>query len=180
VLPPVTALADVDSPLLGPRGAARVFAPQKGADAAGVARLETGLSRLAEVVRAELGVDAADVPGAGAAGGLGFGILAFLGGTLVSGSQWTLEAVGFDALLGRARLVVTGEGAYDEQTGMGKVVGEVVRRARAVGVPVVLVCGAVSGEPPAGVLALEGGGRILDAEALASLAESGCARLLAA
>lgn len=179
-LPPVTALADVDGPLLGARGAARVFGPQKGADAAGVDRLEAGLARLADVVRAELGVDVADVPGAGAAGGLGAGVMAFLGGRLVSGSRWTLDAVGFDALLRRARLVVTGEGAYDEQTEMGKVVGEVVRRARAVGVPVVLVCGAISGEPPAGVLALDGGGRILDAEALASLAESGCARLLAA
>ncbi|HET9984169.1 MAG TPA: glycerate kinase [Longimicrobiales bacterium] len=177
-LPPVTALADVDAPLLGARGAARVFGPQKGADAAAVERLEAGLARLADVLRAALGVDVANVPGAGAAGGLGAGVIAFLGGRLVPGSRWTLDAVGFDALLRRARLVVTGEGAYDDQTGMGKVVGEVVRRARALGVPVVLVCGVVSGEPPAGVLALDGGGRILDAEALAALAESGCARLL--
>ncbi|MBX6364411.1 MAG: glycerate kinase [Gemmatimonadetes bacterium] len=178
-LPPVTALADVGAPLLGARGAARVFAPQKGASPAAVERLEAGLHRLAEVVRAELGLDVADVPGAGAAGGLGAGVLAFLGGALTPGSRWTLEAVGFDALLCRARLVVTGEGAYDRQTAMGKVVGEVVRRARGAGVAVVMVCGVVASEPPAGVLALDGGGRILDAAALAALTETGCRRLLA-
>lgn len=178
-LPAVTALCDVASPLLGPQGAAPVFGPQKGADALGVARLEAGLQRLAERIRLDLGGDVTALAGGGAAGGLGAGLVAFAGARLLPGSEWVLDAVGFDAALARARLVLTGEGAYDEQSALGKVAGEVIRRARARGVPVLLVCGSIRGALPEGVTGLSGGGRPLAPGDLAALAADGCARLLA-
>ncbi len=177
-LPPIVGLCDVTSPLLGPHGAAPVFAPQKGADALGIARLEAGLQRLAERIRLDLGLDVAALPGGGAAGGLGAGLVAFAGATLRSGSDWVLAAVDFDAALARARLVVTGEGAYDEQSALGKLTGEVIRRARARGLPVLLLCGTIRVPLPEGVTGLTGGGRLLTPAALAELAAEGCARLL--
>ncbi|HEX9107168.1 MAG TPA: glycerate kinase, partial [Longimicrobiales bacterium] len=98
-LPPVLALCDVESPLLGPDGAAAVFGPQKGATSDGVARLEAGLERLAERIRLDLGLDVAALPGAGAAGGLGAGLVAFAGARLTGGSAWVLDAVGFESAL---------------------------------------------------------------------------------
>ncbi|HEX9107116.1 MAG TPA: glycerate kinase [Longimicrobiales bacterium] len=178
-LPRVTGLVDVRSPLLGPEGAAAVFGPQKGADAAGVAALEAGLTRLADCLRRDLGQDVAGLPGAGAAGGLGAGLVAFAGARLLPGSAWVLEAVEFERALERARLVVTGEGSYDEQSALGKLTGEVVRRARAVGVPVLLLCGAIQVPLPEGVLGLDGAGRLLTTDDLAALTAAGCTRLLA-
>ena len=174
-IPRVTALADVRNPLLGEHGAARVFGPQKGADADDVGRLEEGLERLAERVRSDLGVDVARIEGGGAAGGLGAGAVAFLGARLVGGSAWMLEATGFDARLARARLVVTGEGAYDGQSGMGKIVGAVVDRAGAAGVPVVVIAGRTSAPARQGVRVLTSGGSPLDATGLARLAVAGAA-----
>lgn len=174
----LVALADVSNPLLGPDGAARTFAPQKGASPEAVERLETGLARLAEVAGRDL-PDAAgrsSDPGTGAAGGLGYGLAAFLGARLEMGSEWVLERTGFDGALEGADLVVTGEGAFDRTTGMGKVVGEVIRRARARSVPVALVCGRVGGEVPDGVVAADGEGEWVDADALAELAEGATAR----
>ncbi len=177
-LPPVTGLCDVSSPLLGPEGAAPVFGPQKGADALGVARLEAGLQRLAERIRLDLGIDVTTLPGGGAAGGLGAGLAAFAGATLLPGSEWVLRAVQFDAALARARLVLTGEGAYDEQSALGKLTGEVIRRARARAVPVLLLCGAIRVPLPEGVTGVTGGGAELTPAALTELAADACARLL--
>ena len=171
-------LCDVVSPLLGPRGAAPVFGPQKGADALGVARLEAGLQRLAERIRLDLGTDVVPLAGGGAAGGLGAGLVAFAGAHLLPGSEWVLRAVDFDAALARARLVLTGEGAYDQQSALGKLAGEVIRRARARGVPVLLLCGSISAPLPDGVTGLTGGGGHLTPTTLAALAAAGCARLL--
>lgn len=172
--PALVALADVRNPLLGPQGAAAVFGPQKGASREGVLRLEAGLERLARVVRRDAGVDVRGLEGAGAAGGLGAGLVAFAGARLVRGSDWVIEALGMDALLTRATLLVTGEGAWDAQSGMGKVTGALVTRARERGVPVLLVCGAIQGTPPAGAVALDGAGRVLDADALETLVAEGC------
>jgi glycerate 2-kinase len=177
-LPPVRALADVRAPLTGPGGAAAVFGPQKGAAPAAVARLAAGLERLAARLEADVGRAVAELPGGGAAGGLGAGAVAFLGAELIAGSPWVLETVSFDAALAAARAVVTGEGSYDAQTPLGKVPGEVVRRALAAGVPVVVVAGRIDGALPPGVHGLDGGGRRLDAQALESLAETRIPRLL--
>jgi glycerate kinase len=129
--------ADVDSPLTGPAGAARVFGPQKGASAADVEILDAALCRWAGV----LAPGSAGLPGAGAAGGVGFALLAALGATRRSGVDVVLDLVGLDGALVGADLVVTGEGSLDEQTLAGKAVSGVARRALAHGVPVVAVCG---------------------------------------
>jgi glycerate kinase len=181
VLPPVErprprealALADVRNPLLGAEGAARVFGPQKGAGAAAVETLEEGLGRLAERIRADLGIDVRGLPRGGAAGGLGAGAVAFLGARLVEGSAWMLERARFDERLARARLVVTGEGAYDGQSGLGKIVGAVVARASEAGVPVVVVAGRTDAPARRGVHVLTGGGAVLDEAAIARLAARG-------
>lgn len=151
LLPEVIALSDVRNPLYGPDGAARTFGAQKGATAQQVAMLDAGLERLAEIIRRDLGVDVGAMEGAGAAGGLGAGLHAFAGARLVSGSEWVLERLGFDALLARARAVITGEGSFDAQSGMGKITGEIIERARVVGVPVLLIAGRIDGETPAHV-----------------------------
>jgi glycerate 2-kinase len=129
--------ADVDSPLTGPRGAARVFGPQKGATAEDVEVLDAALARWAEVVAPA----AAAVPGAGAAGGVGFALMGVLGATRRPGVDVVLDLVGLDASLAGADLVVTGEGALDDQTLAGKAVTGVTRLARGRRVPVVAVCG---------------------------------------
>lgn len=138
---------DVDNPLCGPRGASAVYGPQKGADPAAVAELDAALAHWAEVVRRDLGLDVAQVPGAGAAGGLGAGLLAFCGARLVSGIDLVLDAVGFEERAEAADLVITGEGRLDGQTLNGKTVAGVAERARRIGVPVVAVGGAVALTP---------------------------------
>ena len=136
-------LCDVRNPLCGRNGAAAVFAPQKGADAAEVARLDAGLAHLAAVTEAELGVRVSTLPGAGAAGGMGAGAVAFLGGQLCSGIQVLLDLVGFDRMLAGADLVITGEGCIDGQSAQGKVISGVARRAQAAGVPVLAFGGQI-------------------------------------
>lgn len=136
-------LCDVRNPLCGRNGAAAVFAPQKGADAAEVARLDAGLAHLAAVTEAELGVRVSTLPGAGAAGGMGAGAVAFLGGQLCSGIQVLLDLVGFDKMLAGADLVITGEGCIDGQSAQGKVISGVARRAQAAGVPVLAFGGRI-------------------------------------
>lgn len=172
--PRVVALCDVGNPLLGPHGAARVYGPQKGASPAEVAQLDAVLARLAELLKVQLGLSVAELPGAGAAGGLGAGARAFLSADLVSGAGWMIERAGLPELLKRADLVLTGEGRFDVQSGMGKVTGRVVEAARSAGVPVLLVCGRVEGALPDGVQAVEGGGRILGADDVTRLAEAAC------
>lgn len=178
-LPPLTVLADVTNPLLGPEGAAAVYGPQKGASPADVERLEEGLARWADVVVRDLGRRVAELPGAGAAGGLGAAFAAYLDAPPRPGAAWLLDAAGFDALLSAASVVVTGEGAWDRQSSMGKVTGEVVTRATAAGVPVLLVAGTVAGEPPRGVGVATGGGRLLSADDLARLVGDALPALLA-
>lgn len=163
----VVALADVRNPLLGPRGAARTFGPQKGAGPEEVRRLELGLRRLSSL-SPHPGLR--DQPGTGAAGGLAFGCGAFLGASIVQGAPWVLRMVDFPRRLARADRLVTGEGAYDQTTGMGKIVDEVLSRARRAEVPAALLCGRLDDDPPAPVEARDAGGVELDADGLADLA----------
>lgn len=155
---PITALADVRNPLLGPNGAARVFGPQKGATPEQIEILE---ARLAESVDAKY----ASAEGAGAAGGLGAGLL-MMGARLVRGSEWVLRELDIDAMLAQATVLITGEGRYDAQSSMGKITGELIARAESAGVPVVLIAGA-DGEPT------------LSLDDVARLARAGVAGLLA-
>lgn len=170
-------LADVRSPLLGRNGAARVFGPQKGASREDVEILEAGLARLAEVVRRDVGIGVATMPGAGAAGGLGAAVVAFLGGTLEPGGPRVLDLVGFDERLRRARLVVTGEGSWDAQSTLGKVTGEIVERCGRASVPVLLVAGRMRGDTPAHVTRASGDGAALDAAALRRIVAREVARM---
>lgn len=137
----ITVACDVDNPLLGARGAAAIFAPQKGADAAQVAELDANLARLADVVGEQCGREHAERPGAGAAGGVGWAALAVLGARMRAGIDLVLDLAHFDEVLDGARLVITGEGSLDEQTLLGKAPAGVSRAARRAGVPVVAVCG---------------------------------------
>lgn len=142
-LPPVTALCDVRNPLCGPAGAARVFGPQKGATAATLPLLEEGLENLARLVQRDLGLDVTALPGGGAAGGMGAGVVAFLGAALVPGFPAIAEACGLRAALQDADWVVTGEGSFDRQSLDGKVVSGVLDLARDAGVPVAVLAGRV-------------------------------------
>lgn len=139
----LTAMCDIDNPLYGDAGAAAVFAPQKGADAAMVVRLDAGLRHLGQVAARCLGRDFSHLPGAGAAGGLGFGMAAFCGAQLRMGIDAVLDAVGFDSLLPGTDMVFTGEGKIDSQSARGKVVSGVAARCRKAGVPVVAVVGQI-------------------------------------
>ncbi|HEX3361213.1 MAG TPA: glycerate kinase [Solirubrobacterales bacterium] len=139
----VLAATDVDNPLLGPTGAAAVYGPQKGAWPGDVGPVDAALANFADHVEAALGRELRSVPGAGAAGGLGFGLLAFCGASIVRGIELALDLVGFDAALATADLVITGEGRIDPQTLHGKVVAGVAGRARAAGVPAYAIGGAV-------------------------------------
>lgn len=137
----ITALCDIDNPMHGPEGAAFVFAPQKGADEEMVRRLDRNLKALDRSIRTELGAEVSAVPGSGAAGAMGAGILAFLGGRLVPGIGKILELVGFDRALEDADLVITGEGRLDSQSVRGKLIAGVAEQASARGVPVAAVVG---------------------------------------
>jgi len=139
----VTCLTDVTAPLLGPRGAAAVFGPQKGADRAQTARLEAGLARLAGL----LGGDSA-APGAGAAGGTGYGLATAWGAVLVPGAAELSRLAGLDRALASADLVITGEGRFDATSLTGKTCGTVIAAAAAAGVPVALVAGQITGAAP--------------------------------
>ena len=132
---------DVDSPLYGPNGAAYVFAPQKGADAAMVEELDRGLRHFADIMQKCAGLDVADMSGAGAAGGLGAAFIAFLNAKLKRGADMVLDAVSLDEHIRNADLVITGEGKIDSQTMSGKLPAAVAERAAAQNVPVVAICG---------------------------------------
>jgi glycerate kinase len=139
----VTVASDVDNPLVGPEGASHVFGPQKGAGPDEVLLLDSALRRYARVLADDLGVEVADTPGAGAAGGLGAGAIAFLGAELRTGIDLVLQLVGFERALDGADLVITGEGKLDAQSLRGKAPVGVARAAAAHGVPVVVMAGAV-------------------------------------
>ncbi len=137
----VTAMCDVNNPLCGENGAAKVFGPQKGADEETAELLDRNLRHFADVIRSQFGKDIADIPGAGAAGGMGAGVAVFLNAGLKQGIDVVLDTVEFDRLLDRADLVFTGEGKIDGQSLRGKVVYGVAARAKKHGVPVVAVAG---------------------------------------
>jgi glycerate kinase len=138
----VKVASDVTNPLTGPLGASAVYGPQKGADPEAVGELDAALARLAAVIDRDLGKRVADVPGAGAAGGAGAGLIAFLDAVLVPGAPLVVDASGFDARLNGADLVITGEGRADAQTAYGKAPGEVAKRAQEARIPVLLIAGA--------------------------------------
>ena len=146
---------DVSNPLLGPAGAAATYGPQKGATAAQVKDLDDRLGRWADRLEGATGRRERDTPGAGAAGGTGFGLLAiadrFRSLVLRPGVDLVMEAAGFDEKLAQANLVITGEGRIDEQTAFGKTALGVARRAAGVGVPCIAVGGGVT---PEGIAAL--------------------------
>lgn len=138
-----TAAVDVDNPLLGPRGAAAVYGPQKGATHQEVDALDAALAHWADIVAVTTGTDLRDAPGAGAAGGLGFGVLSLLGACVRPGIALLLELLGFAAALRQATLVVTGEGCLDGQTLHGKAPAGVLAAAAAADVPVAVIAGRV-------------------------------------
>ena len=132
---------DVDSPLHGPQGAAYVYGPQKGATSEMLIRLDDGLRNMSDLIVREMGIQVADMPGAGAAGGLGGAFKAFLNAELRKGAEMVLDAIGFDEIIKDADLVITGEGRIDAQTMTGKLPYAVARRAGAQGIPVLAICG---------------------------------------
>jgi len=134
---------DVTNPLCGEKGASAIFGPQKGADEAMVERLDAGLRSLAAVMLRQSGREIAAIPGAGAAGAFGAGIVAFTGGHLKSGIETVLDCVQFDELLRDTDMVFTGEGKLDSQSLRGKVVIGIARRAAAQHVPVTAIVGSV-------------------------------------
>ena len=140
----ITVMCDVTNPLYGPTGAAYVFAPQKGADAEKVKSLDAGLRHFGDVIRSQLGIDVSRMPGAGAAGGMGAGCVALLGGMIQSGIDAVLDVTGFDRQLEGADLVITGEGRIDSQSADGKVVSGVARRTKAKGVPLIAIAGGIA------------------------------------
>ena len=148
-LPPqlkIIAAVDVRNPLLGENGATRVFGPQKGASESELSFLEQGLSRLADVVAEEFGFDFRDKPGAGAAGGLGFGLMSFCDATIQPGFDVVAEAVGLEKKMKEIDVVITGEGSLDRQTLEGKTPAGVARLARKLGKKVFAIVGRDNGD----------------------------------
>ena len=141
VRPSIDVACDVRNPLLGPEGASAIYGPQKGATPEIVRELDDALARYADVVEEFVGRPIRDVPGAGAAGGLGAGLVAFLDARLLSGAELVLRAVRFAERIVGADLVVTGEGRIDRQSAYGKLTGAVTAAARRAGVPVLAVAG---------------------------------------
>jgi len=142
----VTVASDVTNPLVGPEGASRVYGPQKGATGEMCQQLDEALANYARVIKNDLGIDVIDMPGAGAAGGLGAGLVAFLGARLMSGIDIVSQAVGLIDHLKGASLVFTGEGRMDAQTLFGKTTAGVAARAMDLKVPVVAIVGELAGD----------------------------------
>jgi glycerate kinase len=137
----------VTNPLIGPDGASAVYGPQKGAAPADVAHLDAALAHFADLVARHTGEDRRAEPGAGAAGGLGFALLAFLGARLERGVRLVLDAVDFDRHLQHATVVLTGEGRIDRQTvAFGKTLAGIGERARHAGVPVLALAGSLGSD----------------------------------
>lgn len=138
---PITVLSDVQSPLYGSEGAAFKFAPQKGASKEEVILLDEGLRHLSEIINRDLGVDISNIPGAGAAGGLGGGLIAFTGASISSGIDTILDLINFDNILIESDLVISGEGKLDKQTFDGKVIDGVAKRCLKANKPLDLIVG---------------------------------------
>ena len=141
----ITVACDVTNPLTGPEGAAAVFGPQKGASKEDVQLLDRGLERLATVLKSASGIDIRRTPGSGAAGGLGGGLVGFLGGLLRPGIEIVLDLTAFNDHLQGTDLVLTGEGKLDSQTRFGKALSGVLKRAGYSGIPVIAVVGSIEG-----------------------------------
>lgn len=139
----LTLLSDVEAPFTGTNGAARVFGPQKGADAPTVELLENGLENMRILIHRKMNIDLNSCPGAGAAGGAGGGLMALAGGKIEKGASTLLDIVGFDSDIEGADLIITGEGQSDRQTLMGKIPFEIMQRGRKQNIPVWLVAGRV-------------------------------------
>ena len=139
----ITVMCDVENPLYGPDGAAYVYGPQKGADPQMVQLLDRNLRHLADILKEDMDVDIGDVPGSGAAGGLGGGLMAFCGADLRPGIEMVLDILEFDGLLKDVDLVITGEGRIDGQSSKGKVPAGVAKRARKLNKPLVAMAGGV-------------------------------------
>lgn len=139
----VKVLSDVDNPLCGPRGAAEVFGPQKGADPEMVKRLDSAILRISGRIQAELGVDISDIPGAGAAGGLGGGAVAFMNAEIVSGIDTMIKESGLKSKMHDADWIITGEGKFDSQSLNGKVVSGILQAAKATNTKVAVIAGEV-------------------------------------
>ena len=137
-----TIICDVDNPLYGESGAAHIYGPQKGASPNEVEQLDRGLKHFASLMPDGV----ATTPGAGAAGGVGGGLMAFLNATLTPGIDAVLDCLNFDSLIHDANLIITGEGRIDTQTAMGKTAGGVLRAGHAQGIPVVAICGALASD----------------------------------
>lgn len=152
---PVVAACDVTNPLFGVDGAAYVFAPQKGANAEQVGLLDRGLHHMADILKRDLNFNSENLPGAGAAGGLGAGASAFLNAELRSGIDIVLDESGFDKLAANADIVITGEGRFDSQSVNGKVMSGVCRRAAKAGAKVYAVCGCASNDADPAALGIE-------------------------
>jgi glycerate kinase len=146
-LPKIIGAVDVQNPLLGENGATRVFGPQKGASKNKLNILERSLTKLADVVSREFDCDYRNKPGTGAAGGLGFGLMAFCNATIRPGFDVVTEAVGLEAKMKDADLVITGEGSLDRQTLEGKTPAGVARLARKLGKPVFAIVGRATSDP---------------------------------
>lgn len=136
-------MCDVDNPLCGRLGASAVFAPQKGADEDMVKSLDEGLAHLAKIIKRDLHIEVKDIKGAGAAGGLGAGSIAFLQSKLTKGIDVVLDTINFDELVSKADIVFTGEGKFDSQSLHGKVVMGVANRSQKYKTPVIVVTGAI-------------------------------------
>lgn len=136
-------MCDVDNPLCGKLGASAVFAPQKGADEDMVKLLDEGLAHLAKIIKRDLHIEVKDIKGAGAAGGLGAGSIAFLQSKLTKGIDVILDTIKFDELVSKADIVFTGEGKFDSQSLHGKVVMGVANRSQKYKTPVIVVTGAI-------------------------------------
>jgi glycerate 2-kinase len=141
----IDVLCDVTNPLFGPGGAAWIYGRQKGGSDTVLAELDDGLKHIAGVVKAQTGRDAAALPGAGAAGGLGYGAVAFLGAELRRGIEVVLDMTGFDAAARDADLIITGEGHLDGQSAQGKLIQGLCGRSQ--GTPVIAFCGKLSASP---------------------------------
>ena len=150
----IVVACDVDNPLTGPLGASAVYGPQKGADEALVEKLDRNLLHFAELIGAQLGKEVKELAGAGAAGGLGAGLMAFLDASLVKGFDMIAGVVGLNELISEADLVITGEGRMDAQTRFGKTPYGVAQMARKLGKPVIGVAGTL--DEDAAVLYEEG------------------------
>ncbi|MBQ3008489.1 MAG: glycerate kinase, partial [Oscillospiraceae bacterium] len=135
---------DIDNPLYGKNGAAYIFAPQKGADSAMVAQLDDKLKYIANLTEKRTGNNYYDINGAGAAGGMGFGVCAFLGGSLKPGVNLILDTIDFEKQLSDTDLIITGEGRLDSQSLSGKAVIGISRIAQQHSVPVIAVVGSVA------------------------------------